>query len=88
MLEVEQYRNLLAALDSSNRTWVLMDHDFNDLVFIGSKCNPGSKLLLDGISARLRRVGDSERACLYELTRPRQPVQPQLSRITSHRKTL
>ncbi len=84
MLEVEQYRDLLAALDSPNRTWVLMDHDFKDQILIGSKFNPGSKLLLEGISARMRRVGDSERACLYELTPETHSGSPQSSRMTSN----
>ena len=83
MLEIEQYRKLAAVLDTTHRTWLLIERNFDGLPLVGRNSNPGSRLLLDKISPRMRRVAENERAYLYEITPSPQTAGPALSRMTS-----
>ncbi|HEX4147845.1 MAG TPA: hypothetical protein VHY20_02615, partial [Pirellulales bacterium] len=71
------------ALDSPHRTWLLIERDFDDLSLIGTKSNPGTKLLLDHIASRMHRVAANDRADLYELIPAPQTAAPAMSRMTS-----
>ena len=67
MLSIDQYQLLLNDLIGSGSTWVMIDDDFADQYFVGTKVNPGSRLLVEGLNSRLRRVASTDRATLYRL---------------------
>ena len=66
MLWMAEYETLLRTMEARERSWVFIDRDFENQFFIKPKQTFGTKFLLESITDRLEKIGESPHGVLYE----------------------